>query len=173
MDEQNPYRNPTSQVAEVIADGNELDLADRGTRLGAAILDGLLLLAINLPIMWIGGYFAQVTAAAQTGGSPPFGTLLLWTLIGFVIFILVQGFPLNQSGQTWGKRLLKIRIVDLNGNKPPFVNLIALRYLPISLASLVPILGPIASLVDALFIFRADKRCIHDLIAGTRVINAR
>lgn len=172
MDEQNPYRNPTTQVADVIADGNELDLADRGTRLGAAIIDGLLMLAINIPIMWLGGYFTQVMATAQSGG-PPFGTLLLWTLIGFVLFVVVQGVPLNQSGQTWGKRLLKIRIVDLNGNKPPFANLIALRYLPISIASLIPVLGPIASLVDALFIFRADRRCVHDLIAGTRVVNAR
>lgn len=173
MDEQNPYRNPTSQVAEVIADGNELDLADRGTRLGAAIIDVLILTVILLPVMWVGGYFAAAMEAGRSGTALSFGTTLLWSLIGFVVFVVVQGFPLNQSGQTWGKRLLKIRIVDLNGNKPPFLQLIALRYLPIQLISQVPVVGFLIALANPLFIFRADKRCIHDLIAGTRVINAR
>ena len=40
-------------------------------------------------------------------------------------------------------------------------------------ASMVPMLGGFASLVDALCIFREDRRCIHDLIAGTRVIEYR
>jgi len=31
---------------------------------------------------------------------------------------------------------------------------------------------PLYSVVDALFIFRNDRRCIHDLVAGTVVVNA-
>ncbi len=31
---------------------------------------------------------------------------------------------------------------------------------------------PFYSLVDALFIFRSDRRCIHDLIAGTVVVKS-
>jgi uncharacterized RDD family membrane protein YckC len=31
---------------------------------------------------------------------------------------------------------------------------------------------PLYAIVDALFIFRGDRRCIHDMIAGTRVIEA-
>jgi uncharacterized RDD family membrane protein YckC len=31
---------------------------------------------------------------------------------------------------------------------------------------------PFYSLVDVLFIFRDDRRCIHDLIAGTKVVEA-
>ena len=34
----------------------------------------------------------------------------------------------------------------------------------------VPYLGMIFHLVDSLFIFREDRRCLHDRIAGTRVV---
>jgi hypothetical protein len=32
-------------------------------------------------------------------------------------------------------------------------------------------LGGILSLADMLFILRKDRRCIHDLVAGTQVLN--
>jgi hypothetical protein len=35
---------------------------------------------------------------------------------------------------------------------------------------LVPILGAIFWITDSLFIFRADRRCLHDLMAGTKVV---
>jgi hypothetical protein len=31
--------------------------------------------------------------------------------------------------------------------------------------------GTFLVLVDVLFIFRKDRRCVHDHIAGTRVVN--
>jgi hypothetical protein len=36
--------------------------------------------------------------------------------------------------------------------------------------SLVPGIGALAVTVDDLFIFRTDRRCLHDLIAGTKVV---
>jgi hypothetical protein len=43
------------------------------------------------------------------------------------------------------------------------------RYLPVQVVGSIPVLGMFASLVDVLFIFRDDRRCVHDLIAGTQV----
>jgi uncharacterized RDD family membrane protein YckC len=128
MDEQNPYRGPDAAVAE-FSSGDEL--AGRGARLGAAIIDGIILLVIIMPLMYMGGYMQAATAAAQAGQQVPFGTMLMWAVIGFVIFAVIQGFPLNATGQTWGKKALKIKIVDLAGNKPPLGRLLGLRYLPI------------------------------------------
>ena len=91
-------------------------------------------------------------------------------LSGFVCFLLVNGYLLNRSGQTVAKRLLGLRIVDLNGNKPEFFRLAGLRYGVGQLAAMIPIVNMIYGLADALFIFREDRRCIHDLIAGTRVV---
>ena len=51
-------------------------------------------------------------------------------------------------------------------NRDPLFAVIAV----LSLAGLVPVLGPLASFVDILFIFGASRRCVHDLIAGTQVV---
>ena len=40
------------------------------------------------------------------------------------------------------------------------------------MASAVPWLGRYLRLLDVLFIFRDDKRCVHDIIADTKVVEA-
>jgi uncharacterized RDD family membrane protein YckC len=170
MDEQNPYRAPEAPVVDVDRD---TDLAEYGERLAAALIDGVIMLFIMLPAMFLGGYFKAVIEAAFRGASPPYGLIAMWGGIGFLVFVLVQGFPLSATAQTWGKRILRIKIANLDGSKPPIVRLLAMRYLPINLAALVPILGNILPVVDVLFIFRKDRRCLHDLIAGTRVVKVR
>ena len=169
MDEQNPYRGPDAAVAE-FSSGDEL--AGRGARLGAAIIDGVIMLVILLPLMFMGGYVEAATAAAQAGGQVGFGTTALWVAIAFIVFAVVQGMPLNASGQTWGKKLLKIKIVDLDGAKPPLGRLLGLRYLPVQAVGVIPFLGGLIQIVNVLLIFRNDRRCGHDLIAGTRVVHA-
>lgn len=172
MDEHNPYADPTTRIADDVG-GPPDALASRWLRLGAAILDGLLLLCIVLPIQWFGGFLPAVINAGRSGYSLPTTTLVLWGVLGLIAFIAVQGWPLHQSGQTWGKRVLDIRIVDLDGNKPPLWRLLALRYLPLQAVGQIPFLGAVAGLLNPLLIFRADRRCLHDHIAGTRVIVAR
>ncbi|MGV8930600.1 MAG: RDD family protein [Luteimonas sp.] len=169
MSEQNPYRGPDAAVAEMWS-GDEL--AGRGARLGAAIIDFVILLVILVPLMYAGGYMKAATAAAQAGQQMSVGTTVMWGVIGFVIFVIVQGFPLNATGQTWGKKAIKIKIVDLNGAKPPIGRLLGLRYLPINVVTNVPMIGPVLALVNVLLIFRSDRRCGHDLIAGTKVVHA-
>jgi len=65
-------------------------------------------------------------------------------------------------GQTLGKMVFRIRVVMLNGNPLPF-GLSVLRHLGSWISA--AILG-IGYLIAG---FRADKRALHDLIAGTRV----
>lgn len=169
MDNQNPYRAPEAPITNPVLD---TDLAGLGERLAAALIDAFIMLCIMLPAMYFGGYFKAVIDAALSGAKPPFGLIAMWGGIGFLIFVLVQGFPLSTTAQTWGKRVLRIKIVDLDGGKPPFSRLLAMRYLPVNVASLVPVLGSILPLVDVLFVFRQDRRCVHDLIAGTKVVKA-
>jgi uncharacterized RDD family membrane protein YckC len=167
MQDNNPYSAPSAAVADIAPAGRQ-ELAGRGMRLAAAIIDMLILLVILIPLMVMGGYFSGI----MTGQQPGVATQLMWAALGFVIFVLVQGYPLSQSGQTWGKKALKMKIVDLDGHQPSFATLIAKRYLPVQAISAVPVVGGLFGLVNVLFIFREDRRCIHDLIAGTQVVVA-
>jgi uncharacterized RDD family membrane protein YckC len=165
VNDPNPYSAPQSVVAD---EPSPLRLGGRGERLGAAIIDGLIVLVILLPLMFVGGYFSGIMKGVQ----PSFGMRAFWALIGFVLFVLVQSYPLSTKGQTWGKKALKLKIVNLDGSLPDFLRLIGLRYGIGQAITLIPFVGTLYALVDSLFIFREDKRCIHDHIAGTRVVVA-
>ncbi|MGE3729066.1 MAG: RDD family protein [Lysobacterales bacterium] len=161
----NPYAAPQAVVADFAPDGT-LELAGRGMRLAGAIIDTILMLLLIVPVMFASGYIQMV----MRGQQPGFGWSVGLGLVGFVVFLLINGYFLHQSGQTVAKKMLGMRIVDLNGDKPEFLRMIGLRYALMHLIQLVPIAGSVFGLVDVLFIFREDRRCIHDLIAGTRVV---
>lgn len=169
-----PYRSPEADLVSGRGDA-PADLADRWLRLAAVLIDGFIALVVMVPLMLMGGYWQAAFEAGRSGGLGfmPLGTTLLWAVVGFVVFAMVQGYPLHADGQTWGKKLLSIRIVDLQGNKPPLADLLLKRYLPTHAIANLPCLGFIYVLVDSLMIFRPDQRCLHDLIAGTRVVRAK
>jgi len=75
-------------------------------------------------------------------------------------------------GQTFGKRAMGIRVVRTDGARVAFSRFIFLRWLPIAMIGSIPFVGWIASLLDPLLIFRESRRCLHDDIAGTRVVTA-
>ena len=75
-------------------------------------------------------------------------------------------------GQTIGKLVLGMRIVDLAGGKADFGKILLLRELPVWLANILPLVGVVYGVLDAIFIFRSDKRCLHDMIADTIVVIA-
>lgn len=161
----NPYAAPQAPVSDVA--GHVGELASPWLRLGGAIIDGLILMVLLVPV-----YLILFWGMISSGQQPGFLASAGFTVFGFLAFVALQGYFLNQSGQTIAKKLLKMKIVDENGNKPELVKLIGLRYGVVQLAQLVPFLGAIYGLVDALFIFRDDRRRISDLLAGTRVVMA-
>jgi uncharacterized RDD family membrane protein YckC len=166
MQDQNPYTASDATAAIHDDEPAELRLAGRGERLGAFIIDAIIYLVIVIPMMFVGGYFSGI----MSGEKPAFAEQAMWQAIGFGVFVIVQGWPLNNDGQTWGKKLLKMRIVDMQGSKPSLGKLLLLRYAPSYAIALIPIGGVIYFLVDSCFVFGAPRRCIHDYIAGTRVV---
>jgi uncharacterized RDD family membrane protein YckC len=165
MDNANPYQAPEASLA-VEHDPSVIELATRGQRLGAALLDSLIGLVFGVPLMYTAGFFDYM----GRGQKPPFGLTLLLTAAGFVIFVLVHGYFLKRDGQTIGKKLVGTRIATLDDGIPSFSKLIGARYFPVTCIALIPTVGQFLSMVDSLFVFRSDRRCVHDLIAGTKVV---
>lgn len=152
-------------------------LGGRGARLGAVIIDQFIALAVCAPGLW--QFFSPIIKQEISGENitpeqimemiMPALPLLLIPLLALVVVQLVL---LTMRGQTLGKMLLRLRIVKLDGSNPGFVGAVILRSFLPGLIGGVPVIGPMFSLVDPLLIFREDKRCIHDLMAGTIVVEA-
>jgi hypothetical protein len=68
---------------------------------------------------------------------------------------------------------MKIRIVRVDGVATTGWDTIGKRLLPLWLVQMIPVIGSFLGLLDVLFIFRQDRRCLHDMIAGTEVISLK
>jgi uncharacterized RDD family membrane protein YckC len=137
--------------------------ASLSKRLIAKIIDGVLPVVIGIVCIM------PILKNIAVKNPQPHPALLLIPLLAFLLFVIVQIVLLSTAGQTIGKKMMHIRIVKLstmqNGG---FVTNVLIRSVFNSIISAVPFYV----LVDTLFIFRQDRRCIHDLIAETTVIDA-
>ena len=98
-------------------------------------------------------------------GGPAIATLAL--LVLGVFGVPYQVVLLRREAQTVGKRLLGIRIVDEEtGVKGTVFKNIVLRYFVNWLLTLIPLYV----VIDHLFIFAKNRRCLHDYLAGTKVV---
>lgn len=168
----NPYAAPQARVQEYVAD-DSLELADRVIRLGAYLLDAAVL---GVPAIIIAVMVPALAASAGDGGSGSLGAVGQGLIILFGIYALgvlvVNLIWLHRYGQTIGKRLLKIAIVRTSGERCSLLRIIFARIVPVSLLGAIPFIGWLFTLGDPLFIFREDRRCLHDLIADTMVVRA-
>jgi len=168
--EEQVYAAPEADLHDNNNEGASIDhLAGRGTRLGAVILDTLILIIFALGpgmiLMYLMGSFSVEDEAALTLN------IYLYSSPFLLIFFAINCVLLYKYGQTIAKRLLKIKIVRSDGTRIAFGRLLGLRIILVQLLYQIPIAGSIFSLVDALFIFREDRKCIHDLIADTKVVD--
>jgi uncharacterized RDD family membrane protein YckC len=98
------------------------------------------------------------------------GGIAVFGCLGALAVAIYQWVLISRTGQSLGKKWTGIRIERLDGNPITFGSGVFLRNWVPKLIGGVPYLGMIFFLIDCLFIFRDDRRCIHDHIAGTRVV---
>ena len=171
--EANPYAAPAAVVDDVAAwDAYDLEnrKAGRGKRLGAVLLDGVVNLIWMLPVFWGASMAADVKQGLKPA-APMVGLMLLGLALLIGVFV-INCIMIHRSGQTIGKRALDIAIVRTDGNRVGLARYIFLRVVPIVLISLIPFVGGLINLVDPLLIFGKERRCLHDLIADTIVVDA-
>lgn len=172
----------TSELYKVASQGahceiHEMDfsgypLASLWSRLGAAILDGMFnaFVAVLGLFSLIGALKLGVFDARDLTGlfeEMPFEGILIFyfpVLLGQIL----QWNLIATRGQSIGKFICCIRIVSMNGRTPGFFFGVVLRDWSRYILGLIPFFG----LIDIAFIFTDSKRCIHDHIAGTRVVQA-
>ncbi|QYM79205.1 RDD family protein [Horticoccus luteus] len=154
-----------------------LPLANRSTRLAAAILDTLFAFLCLLPAIRLVGFarFAEILTNRQGSLASEDSTALASAggafLIGGLVLFAVQVVLLSRRGQSLGKLLLGIRIVRYRDSAPTgFTHAALLRWILPGLLGMIPFLGSFFSIIDVLFIFGPQKRCLHDLIADTKVV---
>ncbi len=173
----NPYAAPQAVVAD-FAPSDTLELAGRGMRLAGAIIDTILLMVLGWLFSLTNYYLLHWQQQFQPDDHG-LGALIESGWIALAEFLMINGYLLHRSGQTVGKKLLGMRIVDRHGDKPGLFRLVGLRYVPFPLiwtlwwSGLFGMMSVVVMLyfpANYLFIFREDRRCIHDLIAGTRVV---
>lgn len=136
---------------------SEIQPAGRIRRLTATIIDALLVPLFALVLMLVSG----VLEHAEDYANHPWLRVIG---LGVASYLILNGWLLWTRGQTLGKLILRVTIVN-NGttDQAPLWKLLLIR-------------GPIfimLTLVDVLPIFSKRRRCIHDWGAGTQVILRR
>jgi uncharacterized RDD family membrane protein YckC len=166
----NPYAPPTADVRD-IADPSALAVpADRGTRLGAMLLDSIIFgVMVYLPIVLAaaGGQRTAATEGAE-GLNAIFGVGGAVGFAGFAIWCWFTIKYIKLNGQSIAKRLLGIRVVRTDGSAASLGRIFWLRNVVNAVISIVPLY----SVIDGLFIFGESRQCLHDKIAGTIVLKA-
>jgi uncharacterized RDD family membrane protein YckC len=96
---------------------------------------------------------------------------IMTTGIMLSILFLTQILMIIIKSQTLGKYIFKIKVINAKTNKKVHpLRYIFMRFLMGEMLFGLAILIFPYFIVDSLFIFRKDKRTLHDLIAGTRVV---
>lgn len=163
----NPYAPPQAPVGDVPPAGTT-EPAERLSRLGASVLDGVIGMVIAFVPLAAGLVIIRV------GPSVP-GTIVAGALVaasGFVVWGWLTYVNVKRSGQTLGKKLVGIRVIRTDGSAASVGRIFWLRNVVNGLIGAIPLVGAIYSIVDILFIFSESRQCLHDRLADTIVVDA-
>jgi len=171
FEDENPYAAPKARVRQPRHADADRPLATRLSRLFAILIDSLLLVALVLPVLLLMPVDITADGEIDFSGGFPQGLAVSYALMG--VYSLLQLVLLWTRSQTVGKIVMRIRIDEHHraGRAGP-IKTVLIRGFVVGLISSLPIVGIFFILLNPLFIFGRDKRCLHDLLAGTVVREA-
>lgn len=176
-------QNPSNQSNRV----TEPELASFSSRIIAKILD----LVLWLPAAIIPSFFfkpeqlialtelqKKMQSASSTDQAIQLQSQLVamipteaWqaVVVYLIIMLAIQGFLLAKNGQSLGKKVAKIRIVDAETNeKVSLLRVFTLRSLIFIVLNLL--FMPFITIIDHVFALGQKKQSLHDKLAKTKVI---
>jgi uncharacterized RDD family membrane protein YckC len=181
----NPYSamplssNSASGFGDSIGSG--YPLASLGKRFLGALLDSFVPALCMFPGFVMLLVDSDLIQAILEDSTPDHvGTFAIvgmaWIAIVVMIAFVLTLYLLATRSQSIGKYFIKTQIHTIDTNEPAnFIKTFLLRgllnNLIASVLGCIPFLGLVYQIVDACFIFREDRRCLHDLIAGTKVVD--
>ena len=136
--------------------------ATLAARAQAALVD---ISMMSLPVLVLG-----MAAFMRLGGvpTPKLMTLITLGVIATLVIAVAQVGLMGTMGRSYGKLAMRLRVVRVDGSKPSFGAAGVMRTL---LPGIVWIGFPPFALIDVLVgVVRGDHRCLHDLFAGTVVV---
>ena len=182
---ENPYASSATPLRQEAPLPPEIVLASRFKRFTARIVDAI----VEGIFFWICELLFPVMRDAQNrvieNSLPDIENMEFdfWTdivlpsftaesvafwLIAIGITFVCQAYLLARYGQTIGKRMLKIRIVKQDSFRTPtLTRSFGIRECGMYLLHWVPFLP----LIDVLWIFGEQRKCLHDLWSDTIVID--
>jgi uncharacterized RDD family membrane protein YckC len=178
---ENRFAPPRADVEDQAEDAGAMVAASRGARLLAVLIDSV------LPLILIGLIVAAVAIPAyenyrqahvpgiEPPRSSPHHLTTAWAWLGgvaVIAFYVWSTVLVYLYGQTFGKRVMDIRVVRTSGERVSFARFVFARWLPLFVVRFVPLLNFAIMLLDPLLIFRHSRQCLHDAIADTRVVTA-
>ena len=155
-----------------VGTGETVELAGAGSRLGARIIDWIIL-AIGYFILVAIGLAAAFGADAdgQTGVS--IGAIVVVALLLGLVGILYEVTFIALKGQTLGKMATRIKVVRADNGLVPGWGKSVGRWIIPAAAAFIPLVGWILSLLVYLsLLWDKVRQGWHDKAAGTLVIKA-
>ncbi len=156
-------------------------LASWGSRLGAYLIDGLVIL---IPALIL--FFLLVAGAVGIGGGDEdvttgaaIGAVILWFLLLSVIYLLYAPLLMARhgakNGQTWGKQVVNIRVIRDNGQPYNFgyaaLREVVLKFLAVNIASsIIPLIPWFLNYFWPLW--DDQNRALHDMVASSHVVRS-
>lgn len=165
----NPYAPPQADVGDATEHDAQAELAGRGERLGAYLVDLVIGIVLSVPLLVAMDWDAAL--AGNWEGALSVTGLMLTGLLTLIL-IAVTIYLVHKNGQTIGKKVVGIKVVRTDRSRASLGRIFWLRNFVNALPGMIPYVGGLYNLVDTLFIFSESRQCIHDKIADTVVVKA-
>jgi uncharacterized RDD family membrane protein YckC len=151
------------------AKGNRNQLAGYGARIAAHLIDLILVSIAVLVVLFIMKPELFDYSIAQA--PLPVRLIIFLSLRG--VHFLYEALLLAWNGQTLGKKALKIRVIQTNGEKLDVLSAVIRSLVRHGLVFGQLLLGfpwLLGILNYIVIFFNKQRKCLHDVVAKTRVI---